>query len=78
MAKESFGLMSDDEKMFWKKIGDKIFECRKKHLLTQEQLGQKIGLTRCSMANIEGGRQRMTAYKLHQIEQILWDLEKLK
>ena len=76
--KTAFGEMSDDERAFWKRLGDKVFECRKRHLLSQKELGDKLGLSRCSIANLEGGRQRMTAYRMHQIEKMIFDIAGLK
>lgn len=76
--KSSFGEMTEDEKLFWRRLGDKVFECRKRHLLNQRDLAEKLGVSRASIANIESGRQRMTAYRQYQIEQLLWKLEEVK
>ncbi|MGM9476409.1 helix-turn-helix transcriptional regulator [Pedobacter sp. GSP4] len=50
-----------------KHIGSKIKDERLKIGLNQNDLGEKIGLTRTSISNIEAGRQQPTLDILYQI-----------
>ena len=43
--------------MFYRKLGENIRKCRKRHKLSQGALAKLIGLTRTSLTNIESGRQ---------------------
>ena len=51
---------------FYKEVGRRIFKARKGRL-TQEQLGERVSLTRTSITNIEKGRQRIMLHTLAQI-----------
>lgn len=68
MRQSTFGKMTDDERKFWKVIADRIYSNRKRVGMTQEQLADKLGISRCQLANIEAGRSRVDAYKMHIIE----------
>lgn len=68
MRQTTFGKMTDDERLFWKNIADRIYANRKRVGMTQEQLAEKLGISRCQFANIEAGRSRVDAYKMHVIE----------
>ena len=57
----------EEEVSFNKYIGIELQQLRKKKGLTQEQLGNEIGLTRPSIINIEKGRQTMTMKNLYLI-----------
>ena len=50
-----------------KYIGSKIRDERQKNALNQQELAEKIGLTRTSVSNIEAGRQQPTIDVLYQI-----------
>ena len=45
-------------------FGERITDLRKANGMTQEQLAKIIGVSRPSMANIEAGRQSLTAETL--------------
>jgi transcriptional regulator with XRE-family HTH domain len=44
---------------FYSKLGDSIRQRREELGLTQEELGESLGLSRTSVTNIERGRQRL-------------------
>ncbi|MGH2892604.1 MAG: helix-turn-helix domain-containing protein [Solirubrobacteraceae bacterium] len=52
-------------------IGDRIRGARARCRTTQTELGQRVGLTRSSIANIEAGRQRAMIHTLLQIANAL-------
>lgn len=62
---------SDEERLFWLRVGTHIFELRKRACLNQYELARQIGKSRASIANLETGRQRINAYDLKAIEDIL-------
>jgi transcriptional regulator with XRE-family HTH domain len=45
-------------------IGALIRDHRKRIKLTQEKLSQQVGISRASLANIEGGRQQVLVHQL--------------
>lgn len=47
--------MIDEKEFIIKKFGDRIFELRIKHLMTQEQLAERSNLTRNHIGLIERG-----------------------
>lgn len=53
-----------DEKYFLTYLGDKVRERRKELRMTQQLLGEQVGLTRTSINNIEAGRQNLVLTKL--------------
>lgn len=44
---------------FYVSVGDRIRDARSRARLTQAELAASLGLARSSIANIEGGRQRL-------------------
>lgn len=52
-----------DTAQFYSLIGKRVFDAREAMGFTQKKLGDKVGLSRASIANIEAGRQRIL---LHQ------------
>lgn len=60
-------------------IGTRIRDRRKKHLgKTQEEVCKLIGISRASLANIEGGNQRIYAHQLYSVAEVLeMDIEDL-
>jgi transcriptional regulator with XRE-family HTH domain len=48
-------------------FGKRLREVRKKAGLTQETLGQRVGLTRTSITNIEAGRQPVNLELLYRL-----------
>ena len=67
--------MDDKEMAYWLNIGGNLFAIRKKHNMSQLDLAMVLGISRASVANIECDRQRMTAYRLHQIAEILGEIK---
>jgi len=65
-------MLAKVERKFYQKIGRHIREMRLQRGLSQDRLGELIGLTRTSITNIEYGRQRML---LHTIEDLSTALE---
>lgn len=57
----------EEEVSFNKYIAIRVEKLRKDKGLTQEQLGDAIGLSRSSIVNLEKGRQQMTIKNLYLI-----------
>jgi transcriptional regulator with XRE-family HTH domain len=60
---------SEDD--LYKAIGERVRIARSRIGLTQEALGELIGLGRTSITNIERGRQRMSIHALYALAQAL-------
>lgn len=59
-------------------IGRNIKRFRELNKFSQTDLGEKIGLTRSSIANIETGRQKVQIDTLYQIAMVLYvEIEQL-
>lgn len=57
--------MPDNEiRAFYAQLGRRVRDAREAAGVTQEQLANRLGLTRGSVANLEAGRQRISAYHL--------------
>lgn len=57
--------MPDDEiRAFYSQVGRRVQRLREDRRLTQEHLAARLQLTRASIANLEAGRQRISAYHL--------------
>ena len=57
----------DGVDVFYLGLGSQIRHFRDKRRMTQQTLGEKVGLTRTSLTNIEKGRQKVLAHTLSQI-----------
>jgi len=53
-----------DIRTFYSELGRRVREAREAVGATQEQLAEQLRLTRASVANLEAGRQRISAYHL--------------
>lgn len=51
-----------DESAWWVAFGASVRDARKSRGFRQEDLAERTGLTRSSVANIESGRQHTSAY----------------
>jgi transcriptional regulator with XRE-family HTH domain len=63
---------SMDETVLYKDFGRLVRDHRRRVRVTQSQLGERIGLSRTSITNIEQGRQKVL---LHQIFALAESLE---
>ena len=52
-------------------LGLRIRELRERNRRSQSSLGEEVGLTRASVANIEAGRQRLSADRLPEFARAL-------
>lgn len=52
-------------------FGNLVQELRKKMGYSQTQLGERIGLSRTSVTNIEGGRQHIALHQIYQLAEAL-------
>lgn len=52
-------------------FGNRVADARMAANLTQRILGEKVGLSRASVANIEAGRQRVVLHQAIQIAEAL-------
>lgn len=50
-----------------RKFGQRVKQIRSKHKLSQAQLGSLLGVTRASVANLEGGKQRIVIDTLYNL-----------
>jgi transcriptional regulator with XRE-family HTH domain len=64
-------LMTQDEKAFFKQLGGRIAQLRKRQGLTQVQLAEQLGLTQQMVASYEVGRRRVPVSLLPQIADTL-------
>lgn len=53
------------------RVGERLRQARVERGLTQEALGQAIGLTRTSVVNIERGRQKVMLHTLYAVAEAL-------
>lgn len=56
---------------FYARLGRKIKEARYILMLTQDELAQKVKMSRGSIANIETGRQQMLLHQLKEFAKAL-------
>lgn len=62
--------MADTNSVLYEIIGHRISELRKLNNHNQQQLADKIGLGRSSIANIESGRQQVSLHVIYRISQV--------
>lgn len=55
---------------FYVLIADQIRQHRREAGLQQQHVAERIGVSRATMANIEGGRQRILVHRLYQIAEV--------
>src|SRR5256885_1004744 len=60
-----------NERQIYFAIGRKLRSARESAQLTQDQLAQRVGLTRTSITNIEQGRQKIQLHTLYAIAHAL-------
>ena len=60
-----------DQNVFNRKIGENLRRLRNVARLTQDGLASSIGVSRATIANMETGRQAMSAYQLVRIANAL-------
>ncbi len=74
--------MTPEEREFWRTTGNEIARMRRSHgkgmsydkrrvVFSQKKLADALGLTRCSVANIEAGKHRISYYTFCKIQEIL-------
>lgn len=61
----------EQQTYFYEKLGENIKEARRRQNMNQEELGEKLGLSRVSVVNIETGKQRLPIHVLGDITDIL-------
>lgn len=59
------------EELIYKEIGQRIRIARENKNLTQEDLGKLVNLTRTSITNIEGGKQKIPIDSLYNFAEVL-------
>lgn len=60
-----------DAETFNCRLGAVLRKLRKENSLTQDELGKRTGLSRGTIANMETGRQAMSAFQAYQIAAVL-------
>ncbi|HJQ24668.1 MAG TPA: helix-turn-helix transcriptional regulator [Blastocatellia bacterium] len=61
----------DAKKSFYANLGKRIRNRRQQAKITQDELAQRLSVTRTSVTNIESGRQRILVHSLYDIAQAL-------
>lgn len=56
---------------FYRLVGERIAQARRRRQLTQEGLAPAVGLSRASVANVEKGRQAVAVHVLVKFSQVL-------
>lgn len=64
-------LLSQHETALYLRIGERVREAREAAKMTQGELGERIGLTRASVTNIEKARQNVQLHTLYAIARAL-------
>ncbi|MDB4921209.1 helix-turn-helix transcriptional regulator [Mucilaginibacter sp.] len=64
-------LDKEQQTVFYEALGEKIRDARKRKNLNQEDLAEKLGMSRVSIVNIETGKQRLPLHVLSDISEIL-------
>ena len=64
-------LNKEDQDIFYKKLGEIIRTSRKKADLTQDDVGDHLGLTRISIVNFEQGTQKIQLHALLELSGLL-------
>lgn len=64
-------LDKEQQTIFYEMLGEKIREARKNQNLSQEDLADKLGMSRVSIVNIETGKQRLPLHVLADISELL-------
>lgn len=64
-------MTSAEKKRLYRNLGAQIRDCRQDASLSQEKLGEEVGLSRSSIVNIEKGRQRPPLHTLWGIAEAL-------
>jgi len=59
--------MDLEEELFYTKLGARIASRRNIFGITQEKLGELLGLSRVSIVNIEKGKQKPSIYQLSRV-----------
>lgn len=60
-----------DESEIYSRLGKLVRQHRKRLAMNQETLGELIGLSRASVANVETGRQRIPLHHLYRLARAL-------
>ncbi len=59
------------EKRVYKLFGNRVKELRENRKITQEELANRVSLSRASITNIESGRQRVLLHQMVDIAKAL-------
>ena len=63
--------VNSKDEQFFKALGARVAQARKAHGLTQQQLGDQLGIPQQTLAHYEGGTTRFPASMLPSLAQIL-------
>ncbi len=63
--------MTDEHNELYARVGQRVREAREAAKMTQGELGERIGLTRASVTNIETARQNVQLHTLYAIADAL-------
>ena len=60
-----------DDRQFYQELGRRIATRRGRLGITQAEVGERLGVSRASVANIEAGRQKLYVHQLYALARAL-------
>ena len=63
-------MMTEDDKKFYKKLGERITQLRKEHQITQVQMAELLGISQQLVAANEAGRRKIPVSMLPKLAKI--------
>ena len=63
-------MMTEDDKTFYKKLGERITQLRKEHQITQVQMAELLGISQQLVAANEAGRRKIPVSMLPRLAKI--------
>lgn len=64
-------LMTKDEKVYYKQLGERVAELRKQNQITQVQMARELGVSQQQIASYEAGRVKIPVSSLPKLSQVL-------
>lgn len=64
-------IMTDDDKQYYQKLGERLATMRREQHITQVQMAQMLGISQQQVASFECGRRKVPVSMLPRLSQIL-------
>jgi len=64
-------LMTKDEKVFYRQLGERVAQLRKQNQITQVQMARALGVSQQQIASYEAGRVKIPVSTLPKLSQVL-------